>query len=428
MLFSGISLDHKKGTASSQTLRLPLPKSVRIPMSQHMGTPCDPLVKVGDIVSVGQKIGDSTAFMSTPVHSSVSGRVTSIEDYLLASGKVCKAVVIETDGNQTVSDEVKPPEVSNLKSFVEAIKQSGCCGLGGAGFPTHIKLNVDIKEKPIHSLVINAAECEPYITSDCRELLESPDDVIDGIEKVMHYLEIPNCYICIEKNKPEAIKLMKEKTLDKSGIKIVSLKSSYPQGAEKVVAYSATGIVVGEGELPASKGIIVLNVSTSGFISRYLKTGMPLVEKRLTLDGDALRTPCNVFVPVGTAVGELISFADGSPDAIAKLLAGGPMMGMCLYDINTPVTKTNNAILAFTEKLAKDKSEKTACISCGRCVRACPMKLMPTELEKAYIAKDKEMLKKLKLNLCMNCGSCSYVCPAKRNLAETNQLAKDFIR
>lgn len=428
MPFWGIKLDHHKTTADSQTISIPLPKTVKILMSQHMGTPCDLLVGVGDEVRVGQKIGDSAAFMSTPIHSSVSGTVKAVEDYLLASGKVCKAVVIETDGKQAVCETVQPPQVNDLASFVKAIKESGCCGLGGAGFPTHIKLNVDIKDKPIDSLVINAAECEPYITSDCRELIERPDDVIDGVEKVMKYLEIENAYICIEKNKPQAIKIMKEKTAGKKNITVVPLRSSYPQGAEKVVAYSATGRIIGEGELPSAKGIIVMNVSTAGFISRYLKTGMPLVEKRLTLDGDAFRTPCNAMVPVGTPVSDLVKFADGSEDAIAKLLAGGPMMGMCLYDFSAPITKTNNAILAFTEKYATDKEPKTACIHCGRCVSACPMKLMPTELEKAYEAKDADMLRKLKLNLCMNCGSCTYVCPAKHNLAEVNQLAKALIR
>ncbi len=428
MHFNGITLAHNKGTQDSATVKIPLPKTVRLPMSQHMGAPCEPCVQKGDRVLVGQKIGDSNAFMSTPLHSSVSGTVTDITDYLLANGRVCKAVTIETDGEQKISPEVYRPVVNSRESFVAAIKQSGCCGLGGAGFPTHIKLNVDTGKTPIDSLVINAAECEPYITSDYRELIERPEDVLDGINKVMKYIGIKKAYVCIENNKPKAIKDFTQRTATRSDISIVTLKASYPQGAEKVVAFSATGRVIGEGELPSAKGIIVMNVSTAGFISRYLKTGMPLVERRLTLDGDALRTPCNVFAPIGTPVSELISFADGSTEAIGKLLSGGPMMGMCLYDFDTPVCKTNNAILAFTEKAIKPKDEQTACIHCGRCLRACPMKLMPTEIERAYEAKDKERLKKLKVNLCMNCGSCSYVCPAKRNLAETNQLAKEFIR
>lgn len=397
-------------------------------MSQHMGAPCEPLVKAGDSVLVGQKIGDTDAFLSAPVHSSVSGTVKSIEDYLLANGKVCKAVVIETDGRQTVSPDVYRPVVNDRESFVNAIRESGCCGLGGAGFPTHVKLAVDTKKTPIDSLVINAAECEPYITSDYRELIEHPEDILDGVSKVMKYLSIEKAYICIENNKPQAIKDMKKRLASRGDISVVTLRSSYPQGAEKVVALSATGRMIGEGELPSSKGIIVMNVSTAGFISRYLKTGMPLVERRLTLDGDALRTPCNVSVPIGISVRELISFADGKEDSIAKLISGGPMMGMCLYDFDAPVVKTNNAILCFTEKLAVRKELKTECIHCGSCVRACPLNLMPTEFEKAYEAGDKERLKKLRLGLCMNCGSCSYVCPAKRNLAETNQLAKELLR
>ena len=428
MRLNGIVLAHNKNTADNPTVPVPLPESVKIPMSQHMGVPCQPLVKVGDEVKVGQKIGDTDAVMSAPIHSSVSGTVSAIEDFLLANGKVCKAVVIKSDGKQKMSEEIYRPVVNSTESFINAVKESGCCGLGGAGFPTHIKLRVDTKVTPIDSLVINAAECEPYITSDYRELVEAPDDVLDGIDKVMKYIGIAHAYICIEDNKPQAIADMTRRTSMRDNITVVKLKSSYPQGAEKVVAYSATGRIIGEGELPAYKGIIVMNVSTAGFISRYLKTGIPLVERRLTLDGDAFRTPCNVKAPIGISVRELIKFADGSPDSIAKLLSGGPMMGMCLYDFDTPVMKTNNAILGFTEKAAVRKEVKTACIRCGRCVRACPVKLMPTELEKAYDARDVDRLKKLKVNLCMNCGSCSYVCPAKRDLAEKNQLAKELLR
>ena len=428
MHLNGISLKHNKRTADSATVPVPLPESVKLPMSQHMGAPCEPLVKAGDAVKVGQKIGDTDAFMSTPVHSSVSGIVTAVEDHLLANGKVCKSVVIECDGRQKMSDEIYRPVVNDRESFINAIRESGCCGLGGAGFPTHIKLRVDTDKTPVDSLVINAAECEPYITSDYRELIEAPEDVLDGIDKVMKYIGIAHAYICIEDNKPQAIEDMKRRTATRDDISVVKLKSSYPQGAEKVVAFSATGRIIGEGELPANKGIIVMNVSTAGFISRYLKTGIPLVERRLTLDGDAFGTPCNVKAPIGISVRKLIEFADGSVDDIAKLLAGGPMMGMCLYDFDAPITKTNNAILGMTEKWAVRNEAKTACIRCGRCVRACPLRLMPTEFEKAYEARDVERLRKLKIGLCMNCGSCSYVCPAKRNLAEINQLAKELAR
>ncbi len=419
-----IKIQHKKFTENCKTKRYPVPEKVSIPMSQHMGVPCEPLVSVGDEVKVGQRIGDSDAFMSTPVHSSVSGNVVEIENFLSSNGRVCKSIVIECDGKQTVSEDVKPPVITDKLSFINAVRESGCCGLGGAGFPTHIKLKYDENKTPVDSLVINAAECEPYITSDYREMMENPDDVLNGIKTIQNILNIEKVYICIEKNKPKAIELLNNMSLNDDAINIVKLSSLYPQGAEKVIAYNATGRTVREGELPLNQGVIVMNVSTVGFLNRYFKTGMPLTRRRITIDGDAVKSPCNVKVPIGTSVAELLRFADCEEDKVSKVLAGGLMMGMCIYDLNTPIVKTNNAILA----LKSDKKRiQTNCIRCGRCIKACPAGLMPTELEKAYNQRDAERLKLLRVNLCMNCGSCSYVCPAKRNLAETNQLAKIFV-
>lgn len=420
-----IRVPHFKNTRLSETIEIPLPQRVTVPMNQHLGVNCEPLVKVGDRVLVGQKIGDTDAFMSTPLHSSVSGEVVEIKEYLPSNGRPCKAVVIETDGKQEISDEVKPPEVTDKKSFVEAVKQSGLCGMGGAGFPTHIKLGFDEEKTPIDSLVINGAECEPYITSDYRELVENTDDVFEGIKLVQKYLGIKNAYICIEDNKPEAIKLLESISRDDESVRVVKLKSSYPQGAEKVIVYSATKRIIGEGELPSSVGVLVMNCTTVGFINRYIKTGMPLVTRRLTIDGDIVRTPCNVKAPIGTPVAKLLEYADCNTELAQKILLGGPMMGSCIYDLEMPVVKTNNAVLAF--KKQEQKQETTSCIRCARCINACPLGLMPTELEKAFDAKDDLALKKLRVNLCMNCGSCSYVCPAKRNLAEKNQLAKMMI-
>lgn len=429
MKLRSIVLPHKKGTENCETVTLPVPEKVKISMSQHMGAPCVPLVKKGDTVTVGQKIGDSDAFMSCPIHSSVSGMVSNISEMVLANGKSCKVVEIDCDGLQTVSEDVKPPVVTDKQTLVKAIRESGCCGLGGAGFPTHIKLNYDENKTKIDSLVINAAECEPYITSDYREMIENPDGVLEGIKLIQKTLGIENVYIGIEDNKPKAIEMLTQKTADDSSVKIVKLKSSYPQGAEKVIAFYCTGRIIMEGNLPSDHGIIVMNVSTVGFINNYIKTGMPLINRRLTVDGDAVKNPCNVIAPIGTPISKILEFAQADFDSIEKLISGGPMMGMCVYDFETPLIKTNNAYLALKEKSTKKTvllEGQTNCIRCGRCAAACPLGLAPAALEKAYDNKDKEALNKLKINLCMNCGSCSFVCPAKRNLAEKNQLAKGF--
>jgi len=420
---NGIHLRHLKNTQDMKTVKLPLPDRVTILMSQNMGAECSPLVAIGEKVTVGQKIGDSSAFMSAPVHSSVSGTVVAIKEHLLANGGTCQALVIEADGKQTVSAEVVPPVINDKESLVAAVRQSGACGLGGAGFPTHIKLNFDEKTTPIDTLIINGAECEPYITADYRELMENPADVIGGARMLMNFLKIPKTKICIESNKPAAIEKLKKMTTSIPEIEIVPLPSKYPQGAEKVIIYSATGRIVKEGELPSAQGVIVMNVSTTAFIFRYSKTGMPLVSKRLTVDGDAVKKPCSVEVPIGTPISEVLSFAKAQD--YEKILAGGPMMGLCIYDTSAPIVKTNNAILAF--KKAKLPSP-TACIRCGRCIKACPLDLMPEALEKAFDRRDLAALKELKVQLCMNCGCCTYVCPAKRPLAEKNQLAKLEVR
>ena len=418
---NGIRLNHRKNTENSQTVEMPLPSKVRIPMSMHMGAPCQPLVKVGDMVAVGQKIGDTEAPFSVPVHSGVSGKVTAVTDYRTAMGAVCKAVEIETDGLQTISEEVRPPEVNDKESFIKAVRESGSCGLGGAGFPTHIKLN---PKQKIDTLIINAAECEPYITADYREMIECPDDIIGGINLVKSMLGIKMAKLAIEANKPEAIKNFTEMAKNDDTIDIVTLPSSYPQGAEKVIIYNSTGRIVKEGELPADEGVIVINISTVAFLFRYVKTGMPLVTRRLTVDGNAVGEPKNVRAVIGTSFREVMEFCKVEMDAVKKLIGGGPMMGMSIPDVEMPVVKTSNALLAIK---TYDERKTSSCIRCGRCVRVCPMGLMPADIDRAYKTKNIEELKTLKVMLCMNCGSCTYVCPANRKLAETNQLAKTLI-
>ena len=417
----GIKLNHRKNTENSATVDFPLPASVKIPMSMTMGAPCKPLVKKGDEVKVGQKIGDSDAPFSAPIHSGVSGKVSAVTEYRTAAGAVCQAIEIETDGSQTVSEEVKPPEVTDKEGFIKAVRESGACGLGGAGFPTHIKLAT---KSPIDTLIINAAECEPYITSDYREMIESPEDIIVGIRLVKESLGIAKAKLAIEANKPEAIKNFTEMAQNDDTIDIVTLPSSYPQGAEKVIIYNCTGRIVKEGELPSDEGVIVMNVSTAAFLYRYFKTGMPLVTRRLTVDGNAVGEPKNIRTVIGTSFREILEFCKTDIDSVRKLIGGGPMMGMSIPDMDMPVVKTSNALLAFR---TYDERVTSACIRCGRCVRVCPFSLMPADIERAYRIKNIEELTKLKVNLCMNCGCCTYVCPANRKLAEINQLAKALL-
>lgn len=423
MKLNSVRLPHFCGAAEISSAELPLPKKVIISMSQHGGVPCTPLVKPGDRVKTGQLIGISDAVISAPVHSSVTGTVTEITDILNVFGKWNKAIVIETDYKQEMSDEISKPTINSREDFIEAVKKSGSVGLGGAGFPTYVKMNFP-KETVVDTLVINGAECEPYINSDYRAFMEDGEKIASGIRKIMDYLDLKRAFIGIEADKPAAIRKMTELTASDANITVSRLPSVYPQGAEKVLIYNTTGRVVKAGQLPASAGCLVMNCSTVAFINDYLATGIPLIKRRITVDGPIVNKPMNLIVPIGTPVSDILAAANvrKQPD---RVLLGGPMMGTCIYDAQTPILKTNNAVLLFADTAA---SKTTACIRCGRCVRACSMGLMPTELEHAYDARDAALLEKLNVNLCMNCGACTYVCPARRSLSEKNQLAKLFLR
>ena len=393
-------------------------------MAQHIGAPCEPCVAVGDRVKIGQKIGDSEAFMSAPVHASISGVVKEIKDVMNVFGRLCKTVVIENDNMNEMYEGLEPPKCDTREDFIKAVRESGAIGLGGAGFPTHVKLGYDKNKVKIEYLLLNGAECEPYITSDYRELMENSDNVLAGIDLIMKKLEIPNAIIGIEEDKLAAIDKLTKLCVRYPNIKVQKLPGAYPQGAEKVLVHSLTGRIVEEGKLPSDVGCVVMNVSTAGFIYGYIKTGVPLIRRRITIDGNIVNNPANFFIPVGTLLHSIVGFADvrKQPD---RIVLGGPMMGSCAFDPDTPLGKTNNAVLLFADTA---EQKPTNCIRCGRCVRACAANLMPTELEQAFDARDVKELQRLKVNLCMNCGACSFVCPAKRNLAEKNQLAKDFLR
>ena len=305
------------------------------------------------------------------------------------------------------------------------MKASGLVGLGGAGFPTYVKLSPKNLSE-VDTLCINAAECEPYITSDYRTIMEDAEDVLNGARQVQKYLDLKKVIIGVEDNKPKAIALLKEMTAGDASIEVASLPAKYPQGAEKVLIYHTTGRVVPEGKLPADVGVIVMNVASVAFLSKYLKTGMPLTTKRVTVDGSAIAEPKNLLVPIGTPIQNLIDFCGGFKTEPGKVLMGGPMMGIAVNRLDYPVLKNNNAILAFDEKDSREP-EETPCIRCGRCVNACPFNLMPASIEKAFKAGNVDALRELKVNLCMECGCCAFACPAKRRLVMTNRLAKKML-
>lgn len=426
----GVKVAHHKNTAELEVVRIPTPSKVVIPMQQHIGAPCEPVVKVGDEVAVGQLIGDSDKFISAPIHASVSGKVTAIGEVKLPNGSVSKAVTIESDGEMRLWEGVKPPKVETREDLIKAVRDSGLVGLGGAGFPTHVKLNFP-PDKNIDTLVVNAAECEPYITVDYRECMENSWDILSGVYALKELLGFKQVIIAAEDNKPEAFKVLgkiadHDADIDDS-VKLMVLESKYPQGAEKMMVQSATGRRVPPGKLPADVGCVVMNVASVAFISRYLKTGKPLVSRSLTVDGSAIAEPKNVRVPVGTDIGEIIDFCGGFKGEPCKILTGGPMMGLAIVGTDLPVLKQNNAILAFTADDAVLKPE-TDCIRCGRCVAACPMSLMPTNIVKAAKIKDVDALKRAGVTVCMECGSCAFACPAGKPLVQHMRLAKAILR
>lgn len=427
----GAKVPHKKHTKDMPSVIMPSPKTVTIAMQQHIGAPCKPVVAVGDTVYVGTVVGDSDAFVCAPIHSSVSGTVKSITSITLPGGKLTEAVVIESDGLDTPDPELKPVEINSLQDFLKAVRASGLVGLGGAGFPTHVKLNVP-EGKEIDTLLINCAECEPYITADNREVIENSWAVMSGIYSVTEILGIKRVIIGVENNKPEAIKILKEiadneKYDPDDIIRVLPLKASYPQGAEKVLIKACTGREVPAGKLPADAGCIVMNVTSVAVLSDYLKTGMPLVKKRLTIDGSAVKEPKNVIVPIGTAINDIIEFCGGYKAEPRKILMGGPMMGLAIDDDTLPVLKQNNAILVFDEKEAR-LSEATDCIRCGRCVAACPMRLVPTKLCADIKLKDFDLMQKHQIMTCMECGSCAFSCPAHRHIVQTIRMGKGMLR
>ena len=423
-----INAGHYKNTAACETEVMPVPDVVKIPLSQHIGKPCDPLVKKGDEVKVGQLIGDTDAFVSAPIHSSVSGTVTGIDKYRSANGGYDTRVVIETDKKQTPWEGIKKPELTDFQSFVKAVRDSGLAGMGGASFPAHVKFNPKNLDE-VDTLIVNGAECEPFITSDHRTMLEATQDIIDGALTIMKYMGMKQGFIGIEDNKQDAIaklnKMLSEQHVE--NLKTFPLQAKYPKGAERVLIYEVTGRRVDAGMLPADAGVVVSNVSSVAFLGQYFRDGMPLIKRRVTVDGNAVANPKNVMALFGTSVKDLVAFCGGYKKPPKKIIMGGPMMGRATISDEVSIIKNNNAILCFDAEQAYIP-EETACINCGRCHAACPFNLAPMKFADAYKHKEVEALQELQIMQCMNCGSCSFVCPARRPLAFMNTLAKGLVK
>ena len=414
-----------KGTAGCKPVNIPTPGLVHMPMSMHAGKPAKAVVAVGDEVKVGQIIGQPDGFVSSTIHSSVSGTVKNIIEIDSYTGKKAVTVIIETDGKQTPCEGLQPPVFDDYTGFLKAVRDSGVVGLGGAGFPTDVKLTLKDKSA-LEYILINGAECEPYITSDTRTMLDETEDMWSGILQLQKYMEPKNIFICIEENKPEAIDKFNALCAGAAGIEVRVLKSLYPQGERKVMVYNVTGRTVPEGARLTDVGCLVTNCTTVAVIGRYIKTGMPLVSRCITVDGSAVNNPMNVIAPVGTLISDIFNFCGGLKEGVGKILLGGPMMGMAVPGLDIPVVKVTSAVLAFLEKDVKKLAE-TACIKCSRCVNSCPMRLSPSNIEDAFMLNKPELLEKYKVNMCVECGCCAFSCPAKRPLVQIMQLSNNML-
>ena len=424
--YGGVHPSERKELSEQFALvRFPEPDTVVIPLSQHAGAPAEALVQVNDTVKVGQKIGEQAGFISSPIHSSVSGTVIAVEPRMHPTkGPGVLSVVIKSDGKNTLHESVKPHKSLDELSpdeIIEIVKDSGIVGMGGAGFPTYVKLKPN---KPIDAVLLNGCECEPLLTADHRVLLEYADDVIFGLKATMKAVSAPKGIIVIEDNKPDAIELLQAKTADLENIEVVVARTKYPQGAEKMLIKRVLGRQVPSGGLPADVGAVVCNISTVKAISDAIQTGMPLVERVVTVTGEHIRKPGNFIVKIGTSTQELIDYCGGICGDDVTVKAGGPMMGFVLNDLNVPIIKGSNGIIAVDT----DHSVEVSCIKCGRCVDVCPMELSPLYFSKYADEENWLGMKEKNVMDCIECRSCEYICSSKIPLVTKIKAGKNAIR
>ena len=417
-------VEGKEPTEAKALVRFPEPKVAVFPLSMHLGAPATACVNVGDYVKVGQKIGEQAGFISAPIHSSVSGTVVAIEERPHASRGKCMAVVIESDGKGEIHESVKPNKPLDELTpdeIIDIVREAGIVGMGGAGFPTYVKLNPG---KPIDAVLVNACECEPMLTADHRMLLEYADDIIFGLQAEMKTVAAPKGIIVIEENKPDAIALLREKTADLEGIEVLEVATQYPQGGEKMLIKRAMGRSVPSGKLPADVGACVSNVSTVKAIADAIKTGMPLVERITTVTGPHIPNPGNFIVKIGTSAADLVAACGGIQGENVLVKAGGPMMGFPQTTLDTPIMKGSNGIIAIDN----DETEPVECIKCGRCVDVCPMELKPLYFAKYAGANDPQKLKDYNIMDCMECRCCEYICSSKLPLVTMIKYGKNQVR
>ena len=428
-------MPHNKHTAACVPVRIETPAEVILPMNMHSGHDAEPIVSVGDHVKVGQLIAREEGRFSSPVHATVSGTVVEIAPMPTASGKDTVMIRIESDGKMEVAESVTPPTITDCDSFLQAVRDGGIVGLGGAAFPTWAKFNEATNpDYKVDTVLINAAECEPYITSDHRMMLEHPELIADGIEylrKYMNeYLGNATYKICIEKNKPDAIEVLKKTFEGKDYVVVHELTTIYPQGAKQVMLYNATGRVAVAGKRFPSFGALIINVSSLAKMAEYLNTGMPLVDRIVTVDGPAVEKPMNLIAPIGTRISELLNIT-GLKSEPGKVVVGGPMNGTAIYSVDDPIVKVSNAVLVFDEKSAV-LPEASACINCGRCMEKCPVGISVAEVGRAMRVSDADKKAKMLIDSgvrqCVDCACCSYVCPANRPLLQMNWEAKAFLK
>lgn len=417
--------EHKEYSEHIALERFPEPKTVVIQMSQHLGAPATPCVEVGDYVKVGQKIGEQAGFISAPVHSSVSGTVVAIEPRMHATrGCEMTAVVIESDGQNVLHESVQPKgDLDSLTpdEIIEIIKEAGIVGMGGAGFPTCVKLK---PAKPVDTILLNGCECEPMLTADHRVLLEFADDIIFGLKAILKTTGAEKGLIVIEDNKPDAIELLQAKVADIANIDVFVARTKYPQGAEKTLIKRVTGKQVPSGGLPADVGCVVSNISTVKAISDAIQKGMPLIERVATVTGPKINKPGNYIVKIGTNVKELIDYCGGVTDDDVLLKMGGPMMGFALNDVNVPMMKGSNGIIA----IETDVTEPVACIKCGRCVDVCPMELSPLYFAKYADEQNWQGMKDMKVMDCVECRCCEFICSSKIPIVTKIKAGKLAVR